>query len=233
MTTIPLMQSTAGVSAFSTLAGFNICTYAGASADASVAADFSRLEAFAGVGREFMRFPVQTHSTRVVCVDADTEVDLRGVDGVVTADDRLLIGVHTADCLPLLLADPDSGVVGAVHCGWRGIVGGIVGEALCAMAAAGARRLVAAMGPCICQTCFEVGPEVAERFEVAAVDILRRGGKPHVDLARAVALQLRRSGVDRIELPPACSRCSPELYSVRRQGRELPFRTLTAIRIKN
>lgn len=224
------MESTAGVSAFSTLAGFNVCTYAGAP---DVDADLRRLEAMTGVGREFMRFPVQTHSTRVVRVDADARVDLRGVDGVVTADARLLIGVHTADCLPLLLADVDAGIVGAVHCGWRGIVGGIVGNALDAMAAAGARRLVAAMGPCICAGCFEVGPEVADRFEPDAVICGTGGVRPRVDLARAVALQLRRGGVDRIELPPACSKCSPGLYSVRRQGRELPFRTLTAIAIKN
>lgn len=225
---IELLKSEAGVSAFSTLAGFNVCAYAGAEPSE---ADFQRLERLAGVDRRQMKFPVQTHSARVVRVDSSTAPDaLQGVDGVVTSERGLLVGVHTADCLPLLLADARAGVVGAIHCGWRGIVGGIVGRAVEAMSAAGAREVVAACGPCICAGCFEVGPEVSGLFDPRAV-IESPGSRPHVDLAAAVGLQLRAAGIDRFELPPRCSRCSSDLYSVRRQGRELPYRTLTAIKL--
>lgn len=227
MTVIPLLTDLTGVSAFSTPAGFNVCTYAGAT---DVEADLRALEAATGIARGRIYLPLQTHSATVRRITPG--VDLRGVDGVVCTGPGALIGVHTADCLPLLMADTGAGVIAAVHCGWRGTVAGIVDNALSEMIAAGAApgRIAAAMGPCICPGCFEVGEEVARLFPDAAV-CRRPGRKPHVDLARAVDLSLRAAGVRSIVRPPACSRCDPTLYSVRRQGPTLPFRTLTAIRL--
>lgn len=227
MTLIPLLSDLAGVSAFSTLAGFNVCTYAGAD---DVETDLRALEAATGISRDRIYLPVQTHSATVRLIAPG--VDLSGVDGVVCTEPDALIGVHTADCLPLLMADTRAGVIAAVHCGWRGTVAGIVDNALRAMVAAGAdpARIAAAMGPCICPDCFEVGEEVARLFPDAAVS-RRPGLKPRVDLARAVALTLRAAGVRSVAPPPACSKCNPTLYSVRRQGSALPFRTLTALRL--
>lgn len=226
MNIIPLMTSKAGVSAFSTLAGFNICTYAGADC-AAAEADMARLERLTGIDRSRIYLPRQTHTAEVRMTSGPLG---NGVDGVVCNSAGMLIGVHTADCLPLLLADVEAGVTAAVHCGWRGTVAGIVANAIELMRRAGAdpARTVAAMGPCICTECFEVGPEVAALFPDAAV-IRRAGAKPHVDLAQAVKLALQAEGVTDIALPPACSMTSPNLYSVRRSGRSLTPRTLTAI----
>lgn len=225
----PLMTSTTGVSAFSTPAGFNICTYAGATA-ADAEPSLLILEALTGIDRRSMYFPVQTHSTRIV--RALPGADLNQADGILATGPGVLIGVHTADCLPLLLADTEARVIAAVHCGWRGTAAGIVANAISAITDAGANpaRTVAAMGPCICPQCFEVGPEVACQFPDAAV-IRRPGHKPHVDLARAVEIQLRQAGITAISLPPACSKTTPTLYSVRRQGPTLPHRTLTCLHL--
>lgn len=114
------MTELTGVSAFSTHAGFNVCTYAGAD---NVESDLCDLENLTGISRNRMFFPIQTHSLEVRVVDDGT--DLHDVDGVVTTTPGVLIGVHTADCLPLLMADVEAGVIAAVHCGWRGVVGDI------------------------------------------------------------------------------------------------------------
>lgn len=219
------MESQTGVIAFSTLAGFNVCTYAGAG---DSEADLRALEAHTGIPRTHIFLPHQTHSSTVRLVGPGVNLD--ATDGVIAAGPGVLIGVHTADCLPLLLADTSAGIIAAVHCGWRGTIGGIVSNALSQMTELGAEppRIAAVMGPCICADCFEVGEEVACRFPDAAV-IRRPGHKPHVDLSRTVELQLRAAGVIDIQGPPACSKCNPDLYSVRRQGRALPFRTLTAL----
>lgn len=229
MRILPLMTELTGVSAMSTLAGFNICRYAGAEDAAALEADMRELEAATGIDRSRMYLPVQTHSAEVRVVAPG--VDLQGVDGVVAVGQDVLIGVHTADCLPLLMVDVEARVTAAVHCGWRGTVAGIALNALRVMESVGADcgRIRAAMGPCICSDCFEVGEEVAALFPEDVVSRPGAESKPRVDLAAAVALQLRQAGVGDIALPPACSMHSDSFYSVRRQGRALPFRTLTAI----
>ncbi len=210
----------AGVSAFSTLAGFNVCDYAGAD-PAQVAADRRKLLALPGVEEIFM--PRQTHSVNV----ATPGEDLQGVDALVTNRPGQLLCINTADCLPLLLFDAEARVIGAAHCGWRGTVGGIARATMQKMSELGARpeRTCAIVGPHICPECFEVGPEVAEQFPPQAV-ISRPGVKPHVSLLMAVKLQL--PGV-RFLNSPLCSMHDSRFYSVRRQDRELPFRTLSAI----
>ena len=221
------MTEQTGVRAASTLAGFNICEYAGGQASP---ADFDALEQYMGEAREQMFFPVQTHSAEVRTVPCDAE-ELVGVDAVVTDVPGVVVGVHTADCLPLLMADVEMGIVAAVHCGWRGTVAGIARKALRQMVKLGARteRVVATMGPHICPECFEVGEDVALQFPEEAV-VRMQGQKPHVSLATAVTMQLQAEGVIKIERPCICSKCNERFYSVRRQGYELTERTLTAIK---
>lgn len=178
--------------------------------------------------------PVQTHSARVVTIgDEEDSDDLDGVDGLVTTRRGLAIGVRTADCLPLLMADAEGCVVAAIHCGWRGCVAGIATEGVRAMTAAGARpeRIVASFGPHICQECFEVGEEVAVQFPPEAIIRREDWARPHVSLAKAVELQLRAAGVDSIANTCVCSFETPAYYSVRRQGRDLPHRTISQIRL--
>lgn len=131
--------------------------------------------------------------------------------------------IRTADCVPILLADRRTGRVGAVHAGWRGVEKRILAAAVHAMGSP-AERLVAAIGPCLCAACFEVGEEVVEALVPVSGEAIvdrARGPKPHVDLRLAVRLQLRALGLDdaRIEDVPGCTRCEPErFFSYRRDG---------------
>ncbi len=138
------------------------------------------------------------------------------------------VGVRVADCLPLLLADPRTGRVAAVHCGWRGVAGAIVGATIASFVAAGSRpdALLAAMGPHIRPCCFEVGDEVvAELARVAeGASFVRAGAtaKPYVDLASVVHAQLEALGVPAAQRADTggCTRCdATRFYSFRRDGR--------------
>lgn len=224
MTATEFFTELTGVGALSTHAGFNVCTYTGCT---DVAADMALLAERTGIDTSRMVFPRQTHTANVAVVRSLPAGPLANTDAVVTDLPGVLLGVNTADCAPLLMADVSAGVIAACHCGWRGTVAGIAAATLRAMESLGAERgrVRAVIGPCICPECFEVGEEVAERFPAEAV-IRAPGAKPRVDLPRAVALQL--PGV-KVELSGLCSRHNTDFYSVRRQGYGLTSRTLSAI----
>lgn len=110
----------------------------------------------------------QVHGTTCRVVEAAWPADAAPeADALVTRRPGLLLGVVTADCAPVLLADAAAGIVGAVHAGWRGALDGILESAVAAMRGLGARHLAAAIGPCIAQASYEVGPELRERFVAA------------------------------------------------------------------
>lgn len=157
--------------------------------------------------------PRQTHSTNVKVVTT-IEDDLEGVDGVITKEKGLIIGVSTADCVPLLMADKAEGVIAAVHAGWRGAVGGIVQNAINVMKKLNVKpeRIKCWMGPCICEKCFEVGEEVASQFPEVVIN--RTYEKPHVDLALYIEMILIELGVKKtnIEKPKVCTHCNPSEY---------------------
>jgi polyphenol oxidase len=142
-------------------------------------------------------------------------------DAIVAREGGLAVGVRTADCVPVLVADEVTRAVAAIHAGWRGIVSGVVGAGIDRL---GGRRPVAAIGPCIGPCCFEVGIDVAERIErasgEASVVVRRAGERAYVDLRRAVRAQLVGSGVplDRIDDVPGCTKHEPRFYSFRRDG---------------
>jgi polyphenol oxidase len=161
-------------------------------------------------------------------------------DGLVAALPGLAIGVRSADCVPILLADRATGAVAALHAGWRGVVLGVVEAGVASLCAAGQRQggawsgIVAAIFPHIRRCCFEVGPEVAEALATASSDgavVDRTGEKPRVDLARAVLAQLVGAGIEpaHIDDVPGCTRCEPaRFFSYRRDG-AASGRHLTAI----
>ena len=105
----------------------------------------------------------QIHSAEVVNITEPTQGQIRA-DAMVTTLPNLLLGILTADCVPVLFADEDAGVIGAAHAGWRGAVGGVLENTLQAMLKLGARksRIAACIGPAIGQASYEVGPEVIE-----------------------------------------------------------------------
>lgn len=152
-------------------------------------------------------------------------------DGLCTDVAGAALGVFVADCVPLVLADPRTGACAAVHAGWRGVVAGVAGAAVAEMAAAYGSRpedLRVAMGPAIGVCCFEVGEEVASAFAGlrpgggAGVIDPRSGAKPHIDLRRALTLELLGLGIPggQIEAATFCTRCDPagRFYSYRRDN---------------
>ncbi|HZW07126.1 MAG TPA: peptidoglycan editing factor PgeF [Phycisphaerales bacterium] len=147
-------------------------------------------------------------------------------DAIVTDDPATVVAVRTADCLPLLLASGDGRVVAAVHAGWRGVLAGIVQASVDAMRGLGADGVVGAIGPCICGEAFEVGEEVAEQFERVfrpeTLVVLRRPQwpRPHIDLKRAVFLQLAASGAAGAQVLPNCTYSEPELFFSHRRSRK-------------
>jgi YfiH family protein len=140
-------------------------------------------------------------------------------DALTAGSPDLALCVVTADCVPVLLAGPDS--LAAVHAGWRGIAAGVIPATLANRT--GLDRWTAWVGPAIGACCYEVGPEVAEQVAAASDPsvVLSRGPgqKPHLDLHAAVRHQLAAAGIGEIVCVPGCTRCDAErLWSYRREG---------------
>lgn len=149
----------------------------------------------------------QVHSSDCVAVAEPWADDQRPhADALVTDRPGLLLGVVTADCAPVLLADHAAGVIGAAHAGWKGAVGGVTDAAIAAMEALGARRerIVAAVGPCIAQASYEVDSGFAANLTVkdaANARFLAPGQPGHFqfDLEGYVAARLESAGIARVE----------------------------------
>ncbi len=163
----------------------------------------------------------QVHSADVAVVDEPWgDRPVPEVDAVVTARRGLALAVLTADCTPVLLADPVAGVVAAAHAGRPGMIAGVVPAAVRAMTELGAdpARIVARTGPAVCGRCYEV-PE-AMRTEVAAVEPAAHAetswGTPAVDVGAGVHAQLARAGVHDRAQSPVCTLESNDHFSYRR-----------------
>lgn len=145
----------------------------------------------------------QYHSAECVTVDAPWDDDHRPrADALVTARPGILLGILTADCAPVLLADPEAGVVGTAHAGWRGAHGGVIEAVVTAMEALGARRtrIAAAIGPCIGQNSYEVGDDFRAQFG-ADDDRFFAPGRPghwQFDLAGYAAARLAEAGIGQV-----------------------------------
>lgn len=179
----------------------------------------------------------QVHSGRAVVVEAEdvgkgafgADDAIPNADGMVTDEEKAVLMILTADCVPVLLCDAD-GPVGAFHAGWRGALAGIGRNTVRLMRErfdTDVRELVAVIGPAIGYCCFEVGQDVAELFGNASKGcitelVTERDGKWFVDLPGFVQLQLLRSGLypENVVDPGLCTCCRPDLfYSYRRDGR--------------
>lgn len=148
--------------------------------------------------------PKQVHSPDVLTVtDAWDDATRPEADALVTDRPGLLLGIITADCAPVLLADREAAVIGAAHAGWRGAVGGVVENTVAGMEALGARRaqIAAVIGPCIAQGSYEVAGDMRDAFTQAAHRFFAPGapGRWQFDLPGYVASLLAESGVGTIE----------------------------------
>ena len=161
----------------------------------------------------------QVHSNRVVEAGDWAEDNRPSADGLVTDRRGILLGILTADCAPVLLADREAGVVGAAHAGWRGSLAGVGEATVAAMESLGARRerIVAAIGPCIAARNYEVDADFRSRITGDAPDNDRffadgPAGKPHFDLEGFVAWRLAAAGVERVEALGLDTYAAPDRY---------------------
>jgi YfiH family protein len=150
----------------------------------------------------------QVHSADAIAVTAPFADDARPhADALVTDRPGLLLGILTADCTPVLLADVDAGVVGAAHAGWKGAIGGVTDAVIARMEALGAdrRRIAAAIGPCIARASYEIDEGFFRRFLEADPENERffssgaRADHHQFDLEAYVAARLAAAGVGRVE----------------------------------
>ena len=167
----------------------------------------------------------QIHSPEVVVVADPWGDDRRPqADALVTDRPGLALGILTADCTPVLLADPQAGVVGAAHAGWKGAFGGVLEQSVAAMERLGAERgrILAAVGPTIGRKSYEVDEAFLQRFTAADEDndlffTAGRSGHHLFDLEGYVLARLARAGVKRIEALGLDTYADPSrFYSYRR-----------------
>jgi YfiH family protein len=171
----------------------------------------------------------QVHGADVV--DAATvgpDQPVRTGDASIARAPGIVCAILTADCLPVLFADRAGKVVGAAHAGWRGLAGGVLGQTVSAMRAAGAGEITAWMGPAIGPQAFEVGQDVFDSFARALPDVdvgfaftPRPGieGKYLADMFALARLMLARDGVASVSGGTDCTALQPDrFYSYRRDG---------------
>lgn len=207
----------------------------------AVAENRARAAAQLGVLPERLLTCYQFHSTEVLEVSGPWDGNgPQRADGLVTTTPGLALGILTADCLPVLLADSQAGVVGAAHAGWKGALSGILEATLSAMQRLGAEkdRITAATGPAISVESYEVGPEFRNRFLQYSADYDRffepdPNGRPHFDLKAFAQARLQAAGVQQVEVL-AQDTCSAEedFFSYRRachRGEQDYGRELSAI----
>ena len=150
----------------------------------------------------------QVHGNRCIVIDADSDLaDRPEADALATATPGVLLGILTADCIPILFADRAAGVVGAAHAGWKGAIAGVAESTIEAMEGLGARRetIAAAIGPCIGRASYEVDDGFVARFltDDPVNDRFFAAGRPgHAmfDIAAYVAARLAAAGIRRIAI---------------------------------
>ena len=207
------------------LASLNIGVHRGDDPE-NVAENYRRLGAALGFRQEDLVLTRQTHSDIVRVVGRDDAG--KGLiqdawpecDGLITNTPGVALAVFTADCTPILLQDPVTGAVGAVHAGWRGTAADIAGKAVRAMEkefGCDPADIRAAVGPNIGRCCFATDADVPEAMvealgRSALTFIHSRGGKYYVDLKQINARFLKNAGVGYIEISDACTACRPDRF---------------------
>lgn len=149
----------------------------------------------------------QVHSPDAVFIEAPWTGDRPHADALVATKPRLVLSVLTADCAPVLLADRNAGVIAAAHAGWKGAITGVLEAAVGLMREHGARDITAAIGPCIHQASYEVGPEFEARFVANDPANARffapgKNDRRHFDLPEFCASRLNAIGVSKIDILP-------------------------------
>ena len=201
---------------------FNLARHVGDDDDL-VAANRAALAQVLGLSGERLAFVSQVHGTQVHTIERPERLREAPVeaDAQVTSVPGIGLAIMVADCTPIMLADTTTGIIAAIHAGRPGMSAGVVGETVANMRALGAGDIHAVIGPSVCPRCYEVPGEL--RDEVAAVEPVAASvsvtGTPAIDVAGAVAEQLRREGVAIDHFSRTCTKESDDLFSYRRQQR--------------
>jgi hypothetical protein len=200
---------------------FNLADHVGDDPDA-VAANRNRLATELGLPADHVIWMEQVHGRTTTIVDAPRTEPVEATDAVIATRPGLAVAVLVADCVPILLADAEAGVVAAVHAGRVGARVGVVPAALKAMQNAGARmdRTEVLIGPAVCGECYEV-PAAMQADVVAHLPgsaARSRAGTPALDLRAGIWQQLADAGVAKIGLDPRCTFEDRALFSHRRDG---------------
>jgi polyphenol oxidase len=177
----------------------------------------------------------QIHSDRVLA--ANRAGDLGEGDALISNRAGLTLAIRTADCLPILIADPRNRAIAAVHAGWRGAADNIAAKAVLALTEQFGSRpeeLLVAIGPGIGACCFEVGAEVAARFVSFFPERTDLDGQTKIDLPETIRRQLSRNGVTLGQIVTAglCTCCQADTFHSYRRDREAAGRMTSTIRIR-
>ncbi len=192
--------------------------------DAAETVSANRRRLAAGLGMEVgsLAWMNQVHGDQVTVIGSAPPVDPPASDAQVTATLGVALVVMVADCVPVLLADPEARVVGAAHAGREGVRRNVVARTVEAMVSLGASPIGidVLLGPAICGSCYEVSQELVDQVEAVAPGGAGRSrtGAPSLDLRDALAGQLAGLGVQRVVSDPRCTAEDPMLFSYRRDG---------------
>ncbi len=192
----------------------------------AVAENRARIAASINIAPSHLIGVHQVHSPEAVFVAMPWAGERPHADALVTTTPGLALSILTADCAPVLFADASAGVIGAAHAGWKGALSGVLEACVALMRKHGARDIAAAIGPCIHQASYEVGPEFMERFVAADSGHGRffkagKGDRRLFDLPGFCAARLRATGVERVETLPLDTYALPaRLHSHRRSVHE-------------
>lgn len=224
--TVPALQSVPGLNHGFFTRGWGHCGLSTLFDPAICARNRSAVAAELHVAPTHLLSCYQIHSANCVTVETPWSHENRPqADAMVTNQRGIALGILTADCVPVLFVDAEAGVIGAAHAGWRGAFGGVLENTLMSMVGLGARlsRIQAALGPCIWQNSYEVGPEFPAPFIEQSVDHERyfvraeRTGSFLFDLPGYVCGRLEAVGVTAVQPSPADTYADPaRFYSYRR-----------------
>jgi len=175
--------------------------------------------------------PKQIHSDIVRIVTEPAEYE--ACDALITKEKNLFLVITIADCLPILLFDPVTSSIGIVHAGWRGSEMRILSKVVRVLSSEFgvlSKNLLAYVGPSAGVCCYEVGEEVAEKFDMKYLD-RTKGTKPHLDLKQFNKDLRLEAGIQKknIEVSPDCTICKPELYHSYRRDKEKSGRMMAGI----
>lgn len=182
-----------------------------------------------GLKKKNLVLAQQVHSNKIKIVGVNDESKtILGVDGLITSTPGVILGVKTADCLPILFYEPNAKIIGACYAGWRGILVNLPQKMVDRLLLTGAlpENIIVAIGPHICGKCYEIKKDRAEKFEKKfnqlAGMLNNKNGKIYLDLLIPVIFQLTCSGVlkKNIILSKDCTSCLNEKYFSYRKGKE-------------